>query len=133
MRYYTRDFWELARRRTLPRETRNYVPKFIAAATIASDPEKYGFTNIAYQDPLAYDTVEVPEPISLHQLATKLNVPRAELKRLNPKFRGEYVPNYKDRNMRIRVPTGLGLQAQGLLAVVKMAQPKYVYRDHFYY
>ncbi|MEO0336506.1 MAG: LysM peptidoglycan-binding domain-containing protein, partial [Pseudomonadota bacterium] len=133
MRYQTRSFWELARRRTLPRETRNYVPKFIAAAKIANDPKAYGFTNIAYQEPLSYDTVEVPEPISLHQLATKLNVSRADLKRLNPKFRGEYVPNYKDRNMRIRVPTGLGIQAQGFLAQVKMSQPKYVYRDHFYY
>jgi membrane-bound lytic murein transglycosylase D len=133
MRYQTRDFWELARRRTLPRETRNYVPKFIAAAKIALDPEKYGFTGIEYQEPLAYDTVEVGEPISLHQLASKLNVARADLIRLNPKFRGEYVPQYKDRDMRIRVPVGMGLLAKGYLPAVKMAQPKYVYRDHFYY
>src|SRR5262249_50776712 len=38
-RYYTRDFWELIRkRRAMPAETRNYVPKFIAAALIAKNP-----------------------------------------------------------------------------------------------
>ncbi len=57
-KYRTRDFWALLKkRRALPSETRNYVPKFIAATLIAKNPEKYGFTDIPYQDPLSYDTV----------------------------------------------------------------------------
>ena len=65
MRYYTRDFWYLSSKRAFPRETTNYVPKFIAAVRISKDPQKYGFTNIEYQAPLEYDTVKLEFPISL--------------------------------------------------------------------
>ena len=43
MRSKTRDFWEMARRKVLPNETMNYIPKFIAATMIGTDPQKYGF------------------------------------------------------------------------------------------
>ena len=44
MKGKTRDFWELARNKQLPRETRNYVPKFMAAMIIGQNLEKYGFS-----------------------------------------------------------------------------------------
>lgn len=133
MRYYTRDFWELARRRALPRETRNYVPKFIAAATIAKSPEAYGFSSVNYQPPLSYDALEATHPISLKALSASLGVDHQEMKRLNPKFRGDYVPNYSGDKMMIRVPKGYQAQAVAALPAAKMDRPKYVYRDHYYY
>lgn len=133
MRYYTRDFWELARRRALPRETRNYVPKFIAAAMIAKGPETYGFNSISYEVPLAYDAVEATNPISLKALSAKLGVDHEEIKRLNPKFRGDYVPNYSGDKMMIRVPKGYQAQAIAAIPDVKMDRPQYIYADHFYY
>lgn len=133
MRYYTRDFWELARRRALPRETRNYVPKFIAAAMIAKSPESYGFSSVTYQVPLSYDAVEASNPISLKALSAKLGVDHDEIKRLNPKFRGDYVPNYKGDKMMIRVPKGFQAQAAAAIPAVKVDRPQYVYRDHYYY
>lgn len=48
IKHKERDFWELASKRALPRETMNYVPKYIAATIIAESPEKYGF---AYNGP----------------------------------------------------------------------------------
>ncbi|HLB24989.1 MAG TPA: lytic transglycosylase domain-containing protein, partial [Nitrospirota bacterium] len=51
----TLDFWELHKTRHLPSETKDYVPKFVAAKMIANDPEKYGFYDIEYDDPFEYE------------------------------------------------------------------------------
>ena len=44
----------------LPRETRDYVPLMLAMGHIAKDPARYGFTELEYQEPLEYETVQVP-------------------------------------------------------------------------
>jgi hypothetical protein len=48
----SQDFWEISRHRYLRKETKNYVPMFLAAVLIASEPQKYGFSNIDYHPPL---------------------------------------------------------------------------------
>jgi len=72
----SRDFWTL--RRYLPRETRNYVPAFIASVIVAKHPAKYGFT--APQDrPWNYDTIEVPDALDLQFLASKSGINHKKL------------------------------------------------------
>jgi hypothetical protein len=44
-RYRSRDFWQLSRHRYLKPETRHYVPKIMAAAILAKNPEQFGFEN----------------------------------------------------------------------------------------
>lgn len=44
-KYRTKDFWELARHRFFKRETRDYVPKVMAAAIISKNLEQFGFTD----------------------------------------------------------------------------------------
>jgi membrane-bound lytic murein transglycosylase D len=39
-----RDFWHLYRLKKLPEETREYVPKILAAAVVCNNPERYGLT-----------------------------------------------------------------------------------------
>jgi hypothetical protein len=45
------NFWELSADKCLPTETKNYVPQMIAATIIAKNPEKFGFTDVPYQQP----------------------------------------------------------------------------------
>src|SRR5438093_1845491 len=55
-----RTFFQLSDRRYLRRETRDYVPKLIAASLIAKQPARYGF-EVEPQSPLVFDEVTVPD------------------------------------------------------------------------
>jgi membrane-bound lytic murein transglycosylase D len=133
-KYRTKDFWTLMKtRRALPAETRNYVPKFIAATMIAKDPAKYGFSEIEYQDPLSYDTVALQSPISLTKLATNLNVDVEEMKLLNPKFRTDFVPIARGNETVVRIPVGRASDALAALSMSVTAQPKVLQAEYFYY
>ncbi|MFN8790574.1 MAG: LysM peptidoglycan-binding domain-containing protein [Bdellovibrionales bacterium] len=113
MRNSTRDFWELVRKKRLPRETMNYVPKFIAAKLIAKNPDQYGFDGIDYMPPIEFETITVKESINLRAMSDKLNVPYEDFKAFNPKFKGEIAPA-KNGLVDLRVPVGMsesGLQA----------------------
>lgn len=74
------EFWDLPR---LPRETRNYVPTYLAAVTIAHDPPSYGF-EITPASPLVFDTVTVKESVDLNVVADIVGSTFRELKALNP-------------------------------------------------
>lgn len=104
MKHQTRDFWDLVRKRGLPRETRDYVPKFLAATMIAKDPARYGFTDIEGAEPLRYVDVEATQPIHLKKLAENMQLSYEEIKSLNMQFRSEYAPLAKDARVLIRVP-----------------------------
>lgn len=91
-RYQTEDFWELTKGRYLKAETRNYVPKLIAAALIAKEPEKYGFTDIQYNDPLEYDKIIVKEPLSIETIARKAGYTKEDLMDINPELNQAVTP-----------------------------------------
>lgn len=131
--YATQDFWHLVKRRALPRETLNYVPKMIAAAKIASEPEKYGFTNIEYAPPLNYQTVALANPLSLKKWSELMGVDVEEMKMLNPKFRGDYVPMYDGAETVLRVPLGSKEVAPQHMAAALVANPPKVQAGYFYY
>lgn len=100
------DFWTLADRRYLRRETRNYVPKLIAAALIAKQPEHFGFIDIPQSEPLAYDVVRVPDATSLEVIAEAAGVPESDVAELNPQvLRGVTPPGER---YSVRVPAGSG-------------------------
>jgi membrane-bound lytic murein transglycosylase D len=104
-RYRTEDFWELAKYRYLKQETKDYVPQMIAAALIAKDPEKYGFTEIEYQEPLRYEKGRVPELTDLLVIAKACETSVEELKDLNPELlRWCTPPNSPD--YEIKIPFG---------------------------
>jgi membrane-bound lytic murein transglycosylase D len=104
-RYRTEDFWKLAEYRYLKRETKNYVPQMIAAALIAKDPERYGFTDVEYQEPLRYEKVKVPELTGLLLVAKACETPIEEIKNLNPELKRGVTPPNEDA-YEIRIPFG---------------------------
>jgi membrane-bound lytic murein transglycosylase D len=81
----SRDFWTLASRGYFPSETRNYVPKFIAVALIAKQPERYGLAVTAAPS-LNYDVGRVPDATSLEVIAEAAGVDVAQVKALNPQL-----------------------------------------------
>jgi membrane-bound lytic murein transglycosylase D len=108
-RQKTRDFWRLR----LPRETQDYVPKFLAAMEIASDPERYGF-QVPENSPLQYDRVMVSGLLDLKEVARVGNVDMEELKRLNPVFVRHRTPGHEG-GTEIKVPHGKGEELQQAL------------------
>jgi membrane-bound lytic murein transglycosylase D len=104
-RYRTEDFWKLTNYRYLKPETKNYVPQMIAAALIAKDPKKYGFTDVEYQEPLRYEKVKVLELTDLSLIAKACETSLEEIKDLNPELRrGVTPPNETD--YEIKLPFG---------------------------
>jgi membrane-bound lytic murein transglycosylase D len=85
----SRDFWTL--RRHLPRETRNYVPAFIASVIIAKEPDRWGFP-VPDEKPWGYDRVEVPDALDLEFLADRTGLSADELRRINPAIRRDLTP-----------------------------------------
>ncbi len=79
-RYHTRDFWKLRR---LPRQTRNYVPTFLAATIIAAHPEKFGFY-ITPEKPVMIDSVTISESIDLNVIAKAVDTSYAFIREINP-------------------------------------------------
>ena len=104
-RHGTRNFWELADRGVLPQETRDYVPKIIAAMLISKAPALYGFRELEYQMPLSYESVNVPGGTDIVNLASYLGVSERYLRDLNPELLKGFVPAGV-RGHSIRVPKG---------------------------
>lgn len=103
--YDTRDFWEISKGSYLKRETKDYVPKMLAAAIIAKEPAKYGFADVAYLPAMDLDTVEVPSRTDLELIARLTDVPYQTLKELNPELRRWCTPpDYP--NYRLKLPKG---------------------------
>ncbi len=101
----SRDFWELAEKRALPRETMNYVPKFIAASIIAHHPERFGFKIKApyvISEPAA---LTVPSRTRLPEIAAVIGVKLKDLKLLNPHLKGNIIPA-KRAQYELWVPKG---------------------------
>ena len=103
--YDTRDFWEISKGSYLKRETKDYVPKLLAAAIIAKEPAKYGFADVAYLPSMDLDTVAIPTRTDLDLVAKIIDVPYQALKELNPELRRWCTPpNYP--NYLLKLPKG---------------------------
>lgn len=98
------DFWEMRRR--LPRETRNYVPQYIAVTLMAMRPEAFGFGHIQKDDSLAFEYVTIDDCVDLSLLADCAGTDLATMKELNPELtRWCTPPNYKGYRLRIPADT----------------------------
>jgi membrane-bound lytic murein transglycosylase D len=106
----SRDFWVL--RRYLPRETRNYVPAFIASVIVAKRPEEYGFTAPVDKE-WNFESIEIPDALDLQFLAKESGISLEELRELNPAIRRDLTPARSTTNLRL--PPGTTASAQEAL------------------
>jgi membrane-bound lytic murein transglycosylase D len=97
-------FFALADERFLRRETQDYVPKLIAAAIVAKQPERFGFTDIVPLQPLRYDSVTVDYAVGLDVLARLADTSQAAMEVLNPQLVRNVTP--PNRAVWVRVPVG---------------------------
>lgn len=97
-------FWDI--REKLPRETRHYVPLYIATAIVSMNREQYGFPpdSLEYHPTYEYETFTVSEPVNLAALATCAGISLDSLRSLNP----ELVRTCTPPNVRyaLKVPKG---------------------------
>ena len=92
MRGKSRDFWALARNRMLPSETMDYIPKFLAAFIIGSNPEKYGFRRPIAEPHEAVSLVSIPSPMALSKVSEVTGVPLERLQQFNPHLKTGITP-----------------------------------------
>ncbi|MBP5688658.1 MAG: transglycosylase SLT domain-containing protein, partial [Muribaculaceae bacterium] len=97
------DFWEIYN--YLPRETRGYVPAFIAANYVMTYYQKHNINPTLTKKPLIIDTVAVTKRIHLNQISDVLNIPIDEIKILNPQYRAGVINGSKSRPLTLALPS----------------------------
>lgn len=100
-----KDFWSLSEKAKLSDETRNFVPKFVAASLIASNPKEYGFANVPYEAPLTYEEVEVRGNLQLAVAAEMAGTDFDTVQKLNPELLKDYTPP-GEIGFRLKIPAG---------------------------
>ncbi|GAB5519659.1 MAG: LysM peptidoglycan-binding domain-containing protein [Rhodothermales bacterium] len=103
----TPTFWDIYE--YLPRETRNYVPMYIAAALTASNPEAFGLTRPEPGPRYEYDFVPVRGSLTLSQVAEMVSTDAETIQALNPELRRNAIPPTQGVYY-LRVPLGTGNQ-----------------------
>jgi membrane-bound lytic murein transglycosylase D len=97
------DYW--AAYPYLPRETRGYVPSFIATFIIATNPTQFGFQEEYDIEPFSYETTEITGSYQLKDLAALIDITADELKEYNPELRRWATPPGDDIYV-LRIPAG---------------------------
>jgi len=112
-KYNTSDFWELTKGSYLKRETKDYVPKLLAAAIVAKDPARYGFAAAVAVPQIEYDTVTLPGRTDLELVARLTDTTCQSIRDLNPALRHwSTPPNYPDFELRIPKGTRARFEAE---------------------
>lgn len=102
----TRDFWKIRQSRHIRRETKDYVPRFIAATLIAQNPTAYGFSN-PDGDRHEFEEVLITKRVHLSAVTQQTGIPVEELQRLNPELRRSIVPSLTGPGYYLKVPLGM--------------------------
>lgn len=118
-----RDFWKLFP--YLPKETRSYVPLFIAASYIMNYYCEHNLCPLQTSLPLATDTVMIHDALHLQQVSEVLQLDIATLRALNPQYKRDIVPG----NTR---PSVLKLPAAATYAFIGQEDTVYKHRMEEY-
>ena len=84
------DFWDIYY--YLPKETRGYVPAFIAANYVMTYHNDHNIGNALAKRPVLTDTIHITQRVHFDQISEVLGIPVEELRVLNPQYRRDEIP-----------------------------------------
>lgn len=120
------SYWDL--RKFIPRETRGYVPSFIAAALIASDPVKYGFDGVIFEKPYETEIFYINESIDLAALAGCAGITLDQLREMNPELIQFSTPPDFEGGYPLKIPVGIKeIFAANVTSIPDEAKIQYAY------
>ena len=112
-------FWDIEH--VIPRETRAYVPMFIATSLVLSNPGAYGMGEYEPGPTYAFDRVPVAGGTRLATVARAIDVDEAVLRALNPSLKRGRVPDVRAPHM-VRIP--VGFYAENAASLDRLAPPE---------
>ena len=97
------SYWDIYY--SLPRETRGYIPVFIAASYMMHYAKEHKLLAAEPKFKTTTDTVEVHNYLNFEQLAAVMNISVEELRQLNPQYRRDIIPARPDKPFLLKLPT----------------------------
>ena len=110
------SFSEISKTKLIRLETKQYIPRIMAATIIAKNPDQYGFN----QDPVPlhqFEEVVVTRPLHFRAIANVTGIPYSELRLLNPELRRDATPP-GDTAYHLKVPVGTSSKVLELIGRV---------------
>ncbi|HEY1950076.1 MAG TPA: transglycosylase SLT domain-containing protein [Bryobacteraceae bacterium] len=111
------DYWELAKRNVLPRETAAYVPIIVAITIMAKNPKDYGIEDVVMDSPVEYDSISLSAPTNLNLIADATLQPISVIRDLNPSLLTMVAPS----GFQVHLPKDTSESAQAALESVPAA------------
>jgi len=102
-----KDYWNLYY--YLPRETRGYVPLFIAANYIMTYNKEHLICPVRTNYPLHTDTLLLNGKMYFEQISAVIGIPKEELKMLNPQYRRDIIPATQEKPLPLCMPANYTL------------------------
>lgn len=118
------DFWGIYNH--LPRETRGYVPAFIAATYIMSYYKEHNLCPRKVELPLYTDTIVLNRNLHLKQVADVLSIPLEQLRELNPQYKRDIIPAIS-KSYVLRLPYNYSIK------FINLQDSIFAYKDSIYF
>jgi membrane-bound lytic murein transglycosylase D len=120
------NFWAIAEE--LPSETRNYVPKLLAAATLAQRPTHYGFREPQAEVEVATKKLPISRPLSLEKIAQVCGVDPQLLWTMNPTLKQGITPpeHMYGKAFELRLPEATPADCGDKLAKLPVEENRFI-------
>lgn len=120
----SKDFWDIYP--YLPRETRGYVPSFIAALYVLNYYNEHGIKPTQFNLPAHVDTFSIKKNVHFEQISSVIGIPIEDLKNYNPQYIQNIIPGNENGNI-------LKLPYNYTTPFIDKEEEIYAYKDSIYF